>query len=121
MCTLRSGEIYVAGMNGMVSFYEENLSIPQRAFNINLVNLWINNSLVMPGDENRVLTKSLPYTKSIKLNYKQSMLTIEFATNNYITFNKPLYRYRLEGFSDNWTELPAGINKLNFMNLNQGS
>jgi signal transduction histidine kinase/ligand-binding sensor domain-containing protein/DNA-binding response OmpR family regulator len=121
MCTLRSGEIYVAGMNGMVSFFEENLSTPQRAFNLNLVNLWINNNLVMPGDENRVLKKSLPYTKSIKLNHKQSMLTIEFAANNYITFNKPLYRYRLEGFSDNWTELPVGINKLNFMNLNQGS
>lgn len=121
MCTLRSGEIYVAGMNGMVSFYEENLSTPQRAFNLNLVNLWINNNLILPGDESGVLKMSLPYTSSIKLNHKQSMLTVEFASNNYITFNKPLYRYRLEGLSDNWTELPMGINKLNFMNLNPGN
>lgn len=120
MCTLRSGEIYVAGMNGMVSFYEENLSTPQRAFNLNLVNLWINNNLILPGDESGVLKMSLPYTNSIELNHKQSMLTVEFAANNYITFNKPVYRYRLEGLSDNWNELPAGINKLNFMNLNPG-
>ena len=120
MRTLRSGEIYVAGMNGMVSFFEENLSTPQRPFNLHLVNMWINNKLVVPGDQSGVLEASLPYTKSIKLNHKQSMLTIEFATNNYISFNQPLYRYRLEGFSENWTELPAGINKLNFMNLNPG-
>lgn len=120
MCTLRSGEIYVAGMNGMVSFFEENLSSPQRAFNLNLVNLWINNQQILPGDESGVLSMALPYTGSISLNHKQSMLTIEFAANNYITFNKPIYRYRLEGLSDNWSELPAGINKLNFMNLNPG-
>jgi signal transduction histidine kinase/ligand-binding sensor domain-containing protein/DNA-binding response OmpR family regulator len=121
MCTLKSGEIYIAGMNGMVSFNEENLSTPQRDFGLNLVNLWINNTLVSPGDETKVLASKLPYTRSIKLNHRQSMLTIEFAANNYITFNTPLYRYRLEGLSDNWIELPASINKLNFMNLNPGS
>lgn len=120
MRTLRSGEIYVAGMNGMVSFFEENLSTPQPSFNLHLVNLSINNKPVVPGDQSDVLEFALPYTKSIRLNHKQSMLTIEFATNNYISFNQPLYRYRLEGFSENWTELPAGINKLNFMNLNPG-
>ena len=120
MKILRSGEIFVAGMNGMVSFFEENLSTPQRPFNLHLVNLWINNKIVVPEDKSNVLDVALPYTKSIKLNHRQSMLTIEFATNNYISFNQPLYRYRLEGFSENWTELPSGINKLNFMNLNPG-
>ncbi len=120
MCTLASGEIFVAGMNGMVSFYEENLSTPQRAFNLHLVNLWINNKLVLPGDETKVLNMSLPFTETISLNHRQSMLTIEFAANNYISFNQPLYRYKLVGLSENWSELPTGINKLNFMNLNPG-
>jgi signal transduction histidine kinase/DNA-binding response OmpR family regulator/sugar lactone lactonase YvrE len=114
------GEIFIAGMNGMVSFNEENLSSPRRSFNLNLTSLWINNKAVEPGDETNVLDISLPFTESIKLNHRQTMITIEFASNNYIAANQPVYRYRLEGFSDVWTDLPQGINKLNFMNLNEG-
>jgi signal transduction histidine kinase/ligand-binding sensor domain-containing protein/DNA-binding response OmpR family regulator len=120
VCITNKGEMYLAGMNGMVSFYESNLSIPHRLFNLNLVKLWINNKLVKPDDDNNILETSLPYTKSIKLNYKQTMLTLEFASNNYILANQPTYRYRLEGFSNSWTELPQGISKLNFMNLAVG-
>ena len=120
MCLTKKGEVYLTGMNGMVSFNEENLSVSHRPFNLNLVNLWINNKLVLPNDETHILEKSLPYTKKIQLNHQQTMLTIEFASNNYIPANQPIYRYRLEGFSDIWTELPQGITKLNFMNLGSG-
>lgn len=119
-CLTHSGELYLTGMNGMVSFKEENLSIPHRLFNLNLVNLWINNKLVVPNDETNILENSLAYTKLIQLNHKQTMITIEFASNNYIPANQPVYQYRLEGFSDVWTELPQGISKLNFMNLGPG-
>jgi signal transduction histidine kinase/ligand-binding sensor domain-containing protein/DNA-binding response OmpR family regulator len=120
MCLAKNSEIFVAGMNGMVSFNEENLTTPTRAFNLNLMNLWINNKLIVPNDDSNVLGTTLPYTKVIKLNHKQTMLTIEFAANNYIPANQPIYRYRLSGFSDAWTELPTGMTKLNFMNLNVG-
>ncbi len=120
MCLTSKGEIYLAGMNGMVSFNEENLSVPHRRFNLNLVNLWINNKLVSPNDETQILKSSLPFSREIELNHKQTMLTIEFASNNYIPANQPVFRYRLEGFSDAWTELPQGITKLNFMNLSSG-
>lgn len=120
MCMTSKGELYVTGMNGMVSFKEENLSIPHRLFNLNLVNLWINNKLVLPNDETGILEESLAYSKQIKLNHKQSMITIEFASNNYIAANQPVYRYLLEGLSNVWTELPQGVSKLNFMNLAAG-
>ncbi|MDD4591913.1 MAG: two-component regulator propeller domain-containing protein [Parabacteroides sp.] len=120
MCLTRNGEIFMAGMNGMVSFREENLTIPQKRFNLNLVNLWINNKPVKPFDNFHVLKTSLPYTRNISLNYKQNMITIEFATNNYIAANRPLYRYKMSGFSEEWIDLPQGIMKLNFMNLKAG-
>ncbi len=116
----KNGKIIMAGMNGMVSFFEENLSSPRRSFNLNMSTLWINNKIVEPGDNHKILDKALPFTKNIKLNYRQTMITIEFATNNYIAANQPMYRYRLEGFSNEWTDMPNGINKLNFMNLHEG-
>lgn len=120
MCLTSGGELYLAGMNGMISFSEQNLAIPHRPFYLNLANLWINNKLVKPNDENKVLESALSYTKDIKLNYKQTMITIEFASDNYIAANEPVYRYRLEGLSDNWNELPQEVTKLNFMNLSAG-
>lgn len=120
MCMTSKGELYLSGMNGMVSFNEENLSIPHRLFILNLVNLWINNKLVLPNDGTHILKKSLAYTKMIKLNHTQTMITIEFASNNFIPANQPIYRYKLDGFSKAWTELPQGISKLNFMNLGSG-
>ncbi len=120
MQLLSSGEIYIAGMNGLVSFREENLLTPQQAFNLNLINLWINNELVIPNDKTKILQTSLPFTKFIELNHHQTMLTIELASNNFIKENRPSYRYRLVGVSNLWTDLPVGITKLNFMNLEAG-
>mgnify|MGYP001209330461 CR=1 FL=1 len=120
MCQTKNGEIFIAGMNGMIAFREENLTIPQRKFNLNLVNLWINNKHVNPLDNHHILKTALAYTKKISLHHKQNMVTIELASNNYIASNQPIYRYKLAGFSNEWTDLPQGIMKLNFMNLKTG-
>jgi len=75
---------------------------------------------VIPNDKTKILQTSLPFTKFIELNHHQTMLTIEFASNNFIKENRPSYRYRLVGVSNLWTDLPVGITKLNFMNLEAG-
>ena len=120
ICLTSRGTVFLTGMNGMVSFNEENLSIPARPFSISLVNLWINNKLIVPNDANDILEFSLPYTSTIELNHKQTMVTLEFSSNNYIPANQPVFRYKLEGMNDSWTELPQGVTKLNFMNLGTG-
>lgn len=120
MCITSSGEIYIAGMNGMISFFEKQLDIPQQPFNLKLMNLRVNNQLILPNDKSGILKQSLPYTTNIKLNHKDAMVTIEFTSDNYIEANQPLFRYRLEGFSEQWISLPQGVNKLNFMNLHPG-
>lgn len=120
MTSAKNGELYLAGMNGMVSFFEEKLTDIPRDMTIRLVGLWINNKLIQPNDGSKVLKKSLPYVKTLKLNYKHSMVTFDFAVDNFIPASQPTYRYRLSGFSDEWTELPPGVSKLNFMRLNPG-
>ena len=100
MCLSKNGELYIAGMNGMISFYEENLYATNRSCRIYLSDLWVNNQRVIPGDDHKILQQALPYTQKIKLNHKQRMLLIEFATDNYISINEPSFRYRMEGLSD---------------------
>lgn len=115
-----NGELYIAGMDGLISFFEEDLNSPHKNFKMNLVNLWVNNTEVIPNDKTGILKKSLLYTDKIRLSAKQRMLTVEFASDNYIQANYAYYRYKLEGFSDTWTELLKGSEKLSFMNLSPG-
>jgi signal transduction histidine kinase len=109
-------------MNGMVSFYEENLLEANLSSKLYLVNLWVNNKLVRPNDETGILDRSLSYMQKIELNHKQQILSIEFASDNYVPANQFSYRYKLAQYSGStsWTELPGGTSKLNFMNLTPG-
>jgi len=115
-----NGELFIAGMDGLISFYEEDLVVPHKKFKLNLANLWINNNIISPTDNTGILKKSMLYTNEIHLNSKQRMITIEFASDNYIQASLVSYRYKLEGFSDSWIELQQDIDKLNFMNLSPG-
>lgn len=114
-----NGEVFIAGMNGMVSFFEETLTLQPKKFKLHFVNLWINNNLVTLNDQTGILDKSMPYTNKIHLNAKQKIVSLEFASNNYIQGDRVLYRYKLQGFSDSWIELQSN-NKINFMNLSPG-
>jgi len=120
MATMSDKEVFVAGMNGMISFFEDKLHHGRQYFNLNLVNLWINNKLVKPADETGVLKQALAYTRIIRLKHSQSMITLEFATNNYISLNQPEFQYKLEELSDTWTILPAATRMINFMNIRPG-
>ena len=121
ICYTQKGELYVAGMNNMISFFEENLNMPQPPFNIWLINLWVNNELIKPYDDSKILKQSLPYTKSITLNHKQSSLQFEFGSSNYCSATLPKYRYILKSSSNgNWTDLTHGNRNLNFVNLSPG-
>ncbi|MDR1811146.1 MAG: hypothetical protein LBR34_12240, partial [Prevotella sp.] len=115
-----NGELYIAGMDGLVSFYEEDLIVPHKKFKLNMVNLWVNNNIVLPGDNTGILQKSMRYTDEIRLSSDQRMISIEFASDNYIQDNRAVYRYKLSGSSEKWIELQQGVNRLNFMNLSPG-
>lgn len=120
MALTKNGELYLAGMNGMVSFFEERLTVTPKELSIHFVGLWVNNKLVQPDDKSGILKKSLAYTNALKLSHKQSVITIEFAADNFVPGNQQSYRYRLLGSSDEWNELPPGVTKLNFLQLNSG-
>lgn len=49
-----------------------------------------------------ILEESITYAKAIRLNYNQSMFTIEFAALNFYNQNRVSYRYILEGYEKEW-------------------
>lgn len=73
------GQIYVGGVDGMISFREEDLYVendivPRLYFS----ELLINDVRIEPGDDSEVLKEALPFTGKLDLSYKQNNLAILF-------------------------------------------
>ena len=103
LCITRDGEIFLGGVQGMISFHEMELNFTPKPYNIILSRLIVNGQEIHAGDKTGILQHSLCHTREITLNADQSMFSIEFATSNYIPANKDEIIYKLEGFSDEWT------------------
>lgn len=113
-------EIFLGGVEGMVSFNEKSLNFTKKPYDIILSQLYINGKEVSIGDEFDILHQALSQTTSITLQSNHSIFSIEFATTNYIKANKDEIVYRLEGFSEEWTPV-HGQNIITYTNLNPGS
>lgn len=116
----RNGEIFTGGIDGVTSFFEQELLSSAKEYRLYFSGLHINNEVVYPNDHNNVLTEALPYTKRIELNHRQNNLIFSFTSNNYInTLKKTAYEYKLEGFDTKW--IPGNTKDIAYTNLNPGS
>lgn len=115
----KSGEIFVGGIDGMISFREEEINgIPQK-YSIYPFRLIVNGEEVFENDKSNILTQALADTPKLVLSSGQSMLSIEYAVLNYMPSYKDDIEYCLKGFSDRWTSM-RGQNTITYTNLNPG-
>lgn len=113
-------EIFVGGVDGMISFREKDLDIINEDCGLYFSDLYIDNSKVYPGDKSGILNKALPFTNHIELHAAQNNLAIHFSNSNYVGMLKnDWYEYRLEGFDKKW--IPTPNMSLYYNNLPPGT
>ena len=100
-CISSTGEIFFATEAGIVNFHPDSIKINTTVPPIVITEFRIFNETVHPG-EHSPLEKSISFTRSIELNYKQNFLSFEFAALNYEQPERNLYNYKLEGFDKEW-------------------
>ena len=120
LCVTRDVEIFLGGVQGMISFHEMELNFTPKPYKIILSRLIVNGQEIQVGDETGILRQSLCHTEEITLNADQTMFSIEFATSNYVAANKDDILYKLEGFSDGWNST-RGLHNITYTNLNAGT
>ena len=114
------GEVFLGGIQGMISFWEKKLHFTPKSYSIILSRLLVNGKEVLPGDETGILKQSICHTPKISLKSDQSMFSLENATSNFIPANRDEIVYRLEGFSDEWNHTYRQQTLITYTNLNPG-
>ena len=114
------GEVFLGGIQGMISFWEKKLHFTPKSYSIILSRLLVNGKEITAGDNTGILNQSIAYTSEISLKADQSMFSIEYATSNFIPANRNEIVYRLEGFSDEWNHTDRKQTLITYTNLNPG-
>ena len=121
-CKTHTGLMYFGGNNGFNIFNPEQVKDIPFDPPLVLTSLEIFNQPVHITDSlhDTPLSKDISDTKSITLSYKQSIISFEFASLNYVLPVRKQYRYMLEGFDKTWNN--AGINNtITYTNLDAGT
>jgi ligand-binding sensor domain-containing protein/signal transduction histidine kinase len=108
----KDGRFYFGGINGYNQFYPEeitpNLYPPPVVF-----------TAFKLSNEEVKLEKSILETREVHLDYKDYVISFEFAALNYTATAKNRYAYKLEGTDDDWVQL-GHKRDITFIRLNPG-
>ena len=117
----RTGLMFFGGVNGIVWFNPADLLksiLP--ANNIFITSLSLLNKPVDYKTDSSVIHQPIQYTKTITLPYEKNVIGLEFALLQYTNPEKKHYKYKLEGFNDDWIDNGTSTN-VTFTNLDPGT
>ncbi len=108
----RKGLLYFGGIAGFNAFDPAAIRPAASAAPIVLTSVLKFNRPVPRGE--------MPWdTSGVQLGYEDSVVTFEFAMLDYAAPGRNRYRYRLDGFTDDWIEL-GPERRITFTNLDSG-
>lgn len=98
------GNIFFGGSNGYVHFNPNDILNHNKIQPKTIITeLRINNQLILPEQENEILTANICYTESLQLHHSQNSFSFNFVATNFVYPDKNKFKYRLKGF-DSWIE-----------------
>jgi signal transduction histidine kinase/ligand-binding sensor domain-containing protein/DNA-binding response OmpR family regulator len=100
-----SGKLYFGGVNGFNAFLPGQILKPEGFSPLVITSFQIFNKKVAAAKDSSdpsPLKEDISDAKSITLNYKQSVISFEFAALDFTSADKKQYAYILEGFDKEW-------------------
>jgi ligand-binding sensor domain-containing protein/signal transduction histidine kinase/DNA-binding response OmpR family regulator len=98
----KDGELFFGGINGFNCFYpgaiRSNPFIPP----VYITTFQLSNRKILPGEKGGPLEQDISLTREIRLSYRQSTFSFNFAALNYTTPENNQFAYRLEGLDKDW-------------------
>jgi len=123
-CKLDDGLMIFGGINGINTFYPNQIKEDKAPSQVAFTDLQILNKSIKVGEEihNRViLEKVINQTERIKLKYSENSFAIYFSALHFSAPLKNKYKYMLEGFDKNWIIKGADERFAKYTSLSPGT
>jgi len=120
----KSGEIFLGGMEGLISFFPSNIKPNPIHAKPVITNFRVANKVISPGDSlnGRVLLQNQAWeTNQIKLFHYENDFTIDFSALHYSAPEKVEFLYKLEGFNSEWIHTDSKRRYANYTGLPHGN
>jgi len=115
----QNGKMYFGGSNGFNAFYPDqivdNLAPPP----VVITDFQLKNKPVPIGGDS-VLQKSIIETDDLVLSYLDDVFSFEFAALNFQVPEKNRYKYKMEGFNEDWNDVDSTRRFATYTNLDPG-
>ncbi len=115
---LSTGELLFGGTNGFNLFHPDSIKTNAYSPPVYITGLRIFNKPV-GIDSNGILKQNILLTHEIQLSYLQNDFSFDFTALNYLQPEKNQYRYKMEGFQNDWVDL-GYERKASYTNLSPG-
>ncbi|MFO7368881.1 MAG: two-component regulator propeller domain-containing protein [Bacteroidales bacterium] len=114
-----SGEMFFGGIEGCHSFYPDSVTINLRVPQINITSLSFSGK---KGEKTatELTGKSVMASRFVELPYYQNNFSVAFASLDYSMPAQNMYKYRLEGYDQDWIATDATRRYVNYTNLAPG-
>ena len=113
------GKMYFGGVNGFNAFYPEDISINSSKAKPLITKFYLFNKPVNVGERNNLLKKDISELNELVLEYKQNVISFEFAALHYSYPLKNEHKYMLENFDEDWVSV-GNNRRANYTNLDPG-
>ena len=119
-CKTRAGWLIFGDTVGFIAFDPTSLQDNKYVPPVVLTDFLLFNQPVSIGGENSPLKKNIEQTTAIHLTAEQYSFSFEFAALNYFAPHKNRYKYKLEGFDQDWNEVGSDRRYASYTNLPAG-
>ncbi|MDF2433993.1 MAG: hypothetical protein JWP44_3624 [Mucilaginibacter sp.] len=116
------GRLYFGGINGFNAFYPSQILKPISFSPLLITSFEVFNKplkIAKNGNDNSPLKKDIADTRAITLNYKQSVISLEYAALDYGSAEKKQYAFKLDRFDADWNNV-GSRNTASYTNLPPG-
>jgi len=115
----QNGEMFFGGTNGFNAFYPDQIADNPDPPPVVITDFLLANEPVPIGGDS-VLQQSILETDELVLSYLNNAITFEFAALNYRLPEKNRYKYKMEGFEEDWNEVGITRRFATYTNLDPG-
>jgi signal transduction histidine kinase/ligand-binding sensor domain-containing protein len=115
----RSGELLMSSKQGLIAFDPAAVRVDADLPPVVFTNFLLANKPV-DIDETTPLRQAIDQAHTIELTYADRVISFEFAALSYRAPRQNRYRYKLEGFDNDWTEVGSTQRLVTYTNLDPG-